>query len=171
MATRKQTAAARKNIRKAQKKWKGMTKRQHALAQPQGRARRKPGTTGAGAFYRIEVRPKGSFTSFRTQDVGRKGGLERIAGRRSSGGWATATWLISKKKAHVSPAGQLIIDDQKDKAALGKALGSKITRVKGDVFAARPAKNVPERAKPTTAMKRARSANIRKAQASRRKRG
>lgn len=170
MATRKQTTAAKKNIRKAQKKWKSMTKRQRSLAQPQGRMRKKPGTTGAGKFYRIEVRPKGAFTSFRTQDVGGKGGLERIAGRRSSGSWATATWLVSKNNAHINTRGELVIDDKKERTALAKALRGKITRVKGDVFTAHPAKNVPERAKPTPAMKRAQKANIKKAQSARRKR-
>lgn len=170
MATRKQTAAARKNVRKAQKKWKSMTKRQHSLAQPQGRDRKKPGTTGAGKFYRIEVRPKGSFTSFRTQDVGKKGGLERIAGRRSSGSWATATWLVAKKNAHVSAKGELVLDNKKERASLAKSLRGKILHVKGDVFAAHPAKNVPERAKPTPAMKRAQKANIKKAQLARKKR-
>ena len=73
MASIKQKRAAKKNIKKAQKKWKSMSPRQHALAQPQGRARKKPGTGGAGKFYRIVVRPKGDFTSFRNHDVGKKG--------------------------------------------------------------------------------------------------
>jgi hypothetical protein len=166
MATRKQRTAARKNIRKAAAKWRGMTKRQRALAQPQGRARRTRGA-GGGAFYRIEVRPKGEFTSFRTQDVGKKGGLERLAGRRSSGSWATATWLVSKKHAHVR-GGRLIIDNAKERASLAKAIRGPVTQVKGDVFRAHPAKNVPERAKPTPAMQRAQRANIRKAQTARR---
>ncbi|HWH07421.1 MAG TPA: hypothetical protein VNU47_02785 [Candidatus Paceibacterota bacterium] len=170
MATRKQTAAARENVRKAQAAWKGMTKRQHALAQPQGRGRKKPGTAGTGKFYRIEVRSKGQFTSFRTQDVGEKGGLERVAGRRSSGSWATATWLVSKEHAHVNTKGELVIDDKKERASLAKALRGKIMHVKGDIFTAHPVKNVPERVKPTPAMKQAQKTNIKKAQAARKKR-
>jgi hypothetical protein len=169
MATRKQRSAAKKNIKKAQRAWKGMSKRQRSLAQPQGRMRKKPGTTGAGKFYRIEVRPKGTFTSFRTQDVGRKGGLERIAGRRSSGSWATATWLVSKKHAHMK-GGRLVIDDIKERQSLVKAIRGPIVHVKGDVFRAHPAKNVPEKTKPTAAMRRAQKANIKKAQSARRKR-
>lgn len=170
MATRKQSRAARKNIRKAQAAWKGMTRRKRALAQPQGRGRKKPGTTGAGKFYRIEVRPKGTFTSFRTQDVGASGGLERVAGRRKSGSWATATWLVFKENAHVNSRGELVIDDAAERASLEKALRGKITHVKGDIFAAHPVKNVPERSKPTPAMRRAQKANIKKAQAARKKR-
>lgn len=169
MATKKQSRAAKKNVRKAQAAWKGMTKRQRALAQPQGRARTKPGAGGAGKFYRIEVRPKGQFTSFRTQDVGKKGGLERIAGRRSSGSWATATWLVAKENARVA-GGKLVITNAKEKAALAKAVRGPVIHVKGDIFHAHPARNVPEAEKPTPAMKRAQAKNIRKAQAARKKR-
>lgn len=165
MATRKQQAAARKNIKKAQQAWKGMTKRQHSLAQPQGRARKKPGA-GGGKFYRIEVRPKSDFITFRTQDVGKKGGLERIAGRRSSGSWDTITWLVEKRKAHVSSNGQLMIDDPKAKTAL-KQIRRPITRKKGDVFTALPRRNVPEAEKPTLAQRRAQTQNIKKAQKAR----
>ncbi|MEK7601909.1 MAG: hypothetical protein AAB472_00255 [Patescibacteria group bacterium] len=169
MATKKQIGTAKKNVRKAQAAWKGMTKRQHALAQPEGRNRKKPGTTGKGKFYHIEIRPKSDFTSFRTQDVGKKGGLERIAGRRSSGSWATATWLISKDKAHLSAKGKLVVTDKKDKASLAKAIRGRVVHVKGDIFTAHPAKNVPEASKPTSAMRRAQAANIKKAQAARNK--
>jgi hypothetical protein len=99
MATKKQIEAAKKNIKKAQAAWKAMTSRQHSLAQPEGRKRAKPGTKGTGDFFRIVVRPKEEFTSFRNQDVGDPGHLQRLAGRRS-GSWATQAWLVSKKDAH-----------------------------------------------------------------------
>ncbi len=165
MATKLQVRAAKKNIGKAQKAWKGMTKRQRTLAQPQGRARQKPGTTGKGKFYHIVIRPKEQFTSFRVQDVGKKGGLERVAGHRRSGSWATATWLLAKEHAHVSPKGELVIDNLKEKRSLAKSIRGKIIQVKGDVFHAHPVKNIPERAKPTKAMKLAQARNIKKAQA------
>jgi hypothetical protein len=170
MATVKQRAAARKNIRKAQKAWQGMSKRQHSLSQPQGRGRKKPGTTGKGNFYRIEIRPKGQFSSFRVQDVGAKGGLERLAGRRRSGSWDTVSWLISKDRAHIDARGKLVIDNAKDKASLRKAIRGPVVHAKGDVFRAHPAKNVPEKAKPTPAMRRAQKTNIKKAQIARRRR-
>ena len=165
MTTTKQRTAAKRNIKKAQQAWKGMTKRQHTLAQPQGRGRKKPGA-GGGKFYRIEVRPKADFVSFRTQDVGKKGGLERIAGRRSSGSWATVTWLVEKSKAHVTGNGQLVIDDPKAKTLL-KSIRRPIMHTKADVFTALPKKNVPESAKPTPAMRRAQKQNIKKAQGAR----
>ncbi|HEX7651382.1 MAG TPA: hypothetical protein VF439_01535 [Candidatus Paceibacterota bacterium] len=151
-----------------------MSSRQRALAQPQGRERKKPGTAGRGAFYRIEIRPKAGFTSFRTQDVGKKGGLERIAGRRPSGrrpsgSWATAVWLVSKKNAHMTPSGRLVIDTAKERASLKKAIRGRISHVKEDIFSAHPARNIPEREKPTRKMRLAQMRNIKKAQAATRK--
>lgn len=169
MSTLKQKTAARSNIKKAQARWRNMSHRQHALAQPQGRTREKPGTTGKGGFFRIEVRPKGEFVTFRNQDVGKSGHLERLAGRRSSGSWDTVSWLISKKDAHVAKDGSLKIDDSKIRTALvgKKQIRGKITHVKGDVFQAKPRKNIPESEKPTAAQRRAEMQNIKKAQAAR----
>lgn len=166
MATRKQSRAARKNIKKAQARWKSMTQRQHSLAQPQGRNRKKPGTTGKGKFFRIEIRPKSEFKTFRIQDVGKKGGLERLAGKRSSGSWDTVAWLVSKANAKIRNR-ELIIKDVHAKTVL-KNLSGPIHRIKGDIFKAHPRANVPERLKPTPAMKRAQMANIKKAQRARR---
>ncbi|MEO8638241.1 MAG: hypothetical protein ABI430_05085 [Candidatus Taylorbacteria bacterium] len=156
------------NIKKAQEAWKGMTHRERALAQPEGRSRKKPGSTGKGKFYRIEVRPKGEFTSFRVQDVGKPGGLERLAGRRSSGSWDTVTWLISKEDAHVAKNGALVIEGEKARSVL-KQIRGKITHVKADIFKAYPRRNIPESEKPTPAMRKAEMANIKKAQEARRK--
>jgi len=166
MAT-KQQIAAKKNIKKAQARWQHMTHRQRALAQPEGRARKRPGTTGQGDFFHIEVRPKGNFQTFRIQDVGKKGGLERLAGRRSSGSWDTVSWLISKKDARVVND-QLFVTNARAKSLL-KNLRGPIIHVKGDIFKAYPRANIPEKMKSTPAMKKAQKANILKAQAVRRK--
>lgn len=123
--------------------------------------RKAPGTTGKGKFYRIEIRPKGQFTRFRIQDVGKKGGLERLAGHRRSGSWDTVSWLISKDKASVV-RGHLKINNKKDQGVL-KQIKGPIVHMKGDVFRAHP-RNVPEAKKPTLAMRRAQKANIKKAQ-------
>lgn len=168
MATTKQKRAARQNIKKAQRVWKNMSKRQRSRAQPEGAARKRPGAGGGGNFYRIEVRPRREFTTFRTHDVGDKGHLERLAGRRSSGSWATASWLVSKEDAH-KEGDTLVIDNKKVRNSL-KQLRGKISHVRGDIFTAKPRKNVPEKDKPTPAQQRARSENIKKAQAARRKR-
>ena len=122
--------------------------------------RKAPGLTGKGRFYRINVRPKGDFTSFRVQDVGKKGGLERLAGHRASGSWDTVTWLVEKKDAKVKN-GHLIVTGTKAKSVL-KNISGHIYHIKGDIFRAHPRKNVPEAAKPTAAMRRAWRANIKK---------
>lgn len=131
------------------------------------KARKKPGTTGRGKNYRIVVRPKNQFTSFRTQDVGRPGGLQRIAGRRSSGSWATVAWLIEKSMAHVTESQQLVITDTGAQSVM-KNIRGPITHVTGDIFKAYPRKNVAEKDKPTAAQQRARLQNIKKAQDKRR---
>jgi hypothetical protein len=104
------------------------------------RKRAKPGSRGGGRFFHIELRPASEFGTFRVQDVGERGGVERVAGRRASGGWDTAKWLVEKTHAHIE----------------------------GDRFKAKPRRDIPESEKPTAAMRRAQLANIRKAQAARR---
>jgi hypothetical protein len=156
MATTKQREAARRNIKKAQAAWQSMSHRQHAQAQPEGRAREKPGMGGEGNFYRIRVRPKSAFVTFRTQRLGRKGDVRRVAGKRQSGSWDTQAFLISKDAAHLA-GGKLIPDTEGVKGVLEK-LGSKPRHVEGDVFQAKPRRDIPEREKPTAAQRRARSA-------------
>lgn len=85
LASLKQRQAAKKNIKETK-------------AQPKKRGRAKPGTVGEGKFYRVAVRPKNEFVVFRNHDVGRKGHLQRIAGKRKNGTWDTQAWLIAKKK-------------------------------------------------------------------------
>lgn len=168
MATKKQRTAARKNIKKAQEKWKSMTGRQRAVSQPEGRKRSKPGTKGAGDFYRIEVRPKRQFATYRIQKLGRRGDVERLAGKRPSGSWDTQAWLIRKDAAHIER--KKLVPDTKGAREVIERLGSEPKMLKADIFSAKPRPNVPEQAKPTPAQKRARRQNIRKARAARQKR-
>ena len=128
--------------------------------------RKAPGSTGKGKFYRINIRPKGEFKSFRVQDVGQKGGLERLAGHRASGSWDTVTWLVEKKDAKVKN-GHLMVTGVKARSVL-KNISGHIYHVKGDIFRAHPRKNIAESAKPTPAMRRSQKANIMKAQKARR---
>jgi hypothetical protein len=129
--------------------------------------RKAPGTGGQGEYYHVEVRPGDDFVTFRTQDVGDPGHVQRVAGKRASGSWATVKWLIGKEDAHVS--GDSLVGDTKDAKDVLKQLGSKPVHKKGDLFEAKPRRNVAEKSKPTAAQKKARSQNIKKAQASRRR--
>jgi hypothetical protein len=152
MATEKQGQAARKNSNKAR-------------SQPKGRERQKPGSGGSGNYYHVEVREGDDFETFRTQDVGDEGHLQRVAGKRPRGSWATVKWLISKEDAHVEDG--KLVGDTKDAKDLLKKLRSRPVQIRGDRFEAKPRRNVPERSKPTAAQQRARRQNIKKAQAAR----
>lgn len=162
MATDKQKAAAKENIKKAQQKWQEMTPRERAKAQPEGRKRAKPGTTGEGDYFRIDVRAKYDFVTFRYQDVGEPGHILRLAGKRSSGSWDTQAWLIAKTDAHIE--GNNLVADTEDVRNLIESLGSVPSHILGDVFEAKDRPNVPEKSKPTEAQAKARLANIKKAQ-------
>jgi len=134
------------------------------------KSRAKPGAKGGGRFFHIEVRPSAQFAAFRVQDVGKPGGVERVAGRRANGSWDTAKWLIEKTHAHLED-GHLVADSVEAEKLL-KQLGSVPVHVGGDRFRAKPRRDIPESEKPTPAMRRAQLANIKKAQeAVRRRRG
>jgi hypothetical protein len=134
---------------------------------PVKRKRAKPGARAKGKFFHVEVRPAREFVSFRVQDVGEIGGIERLAGQRPSGSWDTQKWLISKEHAHIED-GHLVPDTAEARKVLN-TLGSAARHVVGDRFKASPRRDIPENEKPTPAMRRAQLQNIRKAQAARRK--
>jgi hypothetical protein len=124
-----------------------MSKKQRSARQPKGTSRKKPGIGDDGSYYRVVLRPKSEFVKFRTHDVGREGHTKRIAGKRSSGSWATHSWLIHKNDANVEED-QLKTNDKKIKKILGSLRGP-IKKYKGNVFRAKPRKNIPEKDKPT----------------------
>ena len=130
--------------------------------------RAKPGARGRGGFFHIQVRPKGDFVTFRNQDVGTRGGIERVAGRRANGSWDTQKWLIGKTEAHRS--GKQLEPDTAAARKVLSQLGSAPRHLGGDRFIAKPRRKIPAAEKPTPAMQRAQLANIKKAQAALRKR-
>ena len=143
--------------------------REMSMASKRGSHRRaKPGSRSAGRFFHIEVRPARDFARFRIQDVGRRGGVQRLAGQRANGTWDTQKWLIEKTDAHIEN-GELVPDSAAARKVL-VSLSSTPVRVTGDRFKAKPRRNIPEAEKPTPAMRRAQMKNIRKAQAAVRRR-
>ena len=127
MATATQKQAGKSNIRKAQR----------SPSRPGfgRRGRAKPGTRGGGQFFRIEVAPARRFVAFRYHDVGKKGGVERIAGQRQDGTWETAGWLISKTMAHVE-RGRLVPDTAAARKVLA-VIGAVPRHRVGDRFVAK----------------------------------
>ena len=108
------------------------------------------------------------FVRFRIQDVGKPGGVQRLAGQRAGGSWDTQKWLIEKTDAHIENA-RLVPDSIEARKVLA-SLGSRPVHVAGDRFKAKPRRNIPEADKPTSAMRRAQVKNIKKAQAAVRRR-
>ena len=129
------------------------------------RRRAKPGSSGKGRFFHIQVRPKSQFARFRVQDIGARGGIERVSGQRSNGSWDTVKWLVEKTHAHIH-GGRLIADSAEARKLL-RSLGSAPVHTTGDRFRARPRTNIPESEKPTPKQRRASLKNIRKAQLAR----
>jgi hypothetical protein len=127
--------------------------------------RAKPGSKGRGRFFHIQVRPKSQFTRFRVQDVGTRGGVERVAGQRSNGSWDTVKWLVEKTHAHVH--GGTLVADTAEARKLLRSLGSTPVQTAGDRFRAKPRTNIPETEKPTLKQRKAWRRNIRKAQLAR----
>jgi len=136
------------------------------IINPENRKRAKPGAKGEGDYYRIVLRPAGDFVFFRYHDVGEKGHIQRLAGKRASGSWGTQAWLISKEDAHIE--GETLVADSEDARKLIESLGSRPKHVKGDIFKAKEKANIPEHKKPTEAQQKAWRENIKKAQQARR---
>lgn len=98
--------------------------------------RRSPGSTGQGDYYHIELRSDEDFVTYRTQDVGDPGHLQRVAGKRESGSWATVKWLIAKEDAHIE--GGRLVPETQDARDLLMRLRSKPVHLGGDRFQAKP---------------------------------
>lgn len=118
------------------------TEKQNKKTQVKDPPRRKPGSSGNGEYYHVEVRPGEKFVSFQTQDVGRRGQIQRVAGQRFSGYWTTVKWLIAKEEAHVQDA--KLVPDTKAAKEVIEQLGSQPVHWIGDRFRAKPDPNTPE---------------------------
>jgi hypothetical protein len=143
-------------------------KRNSSTSSNKRTSRKEPGASGQGDYYHVEVRSRGHFVKFRTQDVGDPGHIQRIAGQRETGSWGTVKWLIGKEDAHV--AGNRLVGDTKDAKDVINKLGSKPVHKMGDIFEAKPRRNLPERVKATRTQKTVRSQNFKKAQTAKGKR-
>lgn len=129
-------------------------KQNNKKAQTKKQTRKAPGSSGRGDYYHVEVRPGEEFVTFQTQDVGRRGHIQRVAGKRSSGYWTTVKWLIGKEDAHIQD--EKLVPDTKAAKDVIKQLGSQPVRLIGDRFRARPKPNMSETIKLTTTQGQAR---------------
>jgi len=134
--------------------------RNSKLTQAGSRAHKSSQNKNTGNYYHIEIRPRADFVAFRTQDVGRRGHIQRVGGQWSTGYWTTVKWLISKEDAHFQ-AGVLVPDTPAAKEVLDQ-LGSRPIHMLGDRFKARPQPNVSEPEGPVAASKRKPQAKAKK---------
>jgi hypothetical protein len=96
-------------------------------------SRKKPGSTGEGDYYHVELTSTRGFEAFRTQDVGRRGHIQRVAGKKADGGsWQTVKWLIGKKDAH--RRGNRLVPDSKGAKDVIEDLGVQPVHISGDRF-------------------------------------
>ena len=140
-------------------------KNQNGKAKSRSSERKAPGSGGRGNYYHIELRDGDDFETFRTQDIGDEGHLQRVAGKRPGGAWATVKWLVSKEDAHVEDG--KLFGDTKDAKDLIRRLRSRPVHIQGDRFKAKPRRNIAENTKPTKAQTRARKQNMKQAQGAR----
>jgi hypothetical protein len=97
---------------------------------------KKPGSSGEGNYYHVGVQPSAGFETFRTQDVGEPGHIQRVAGKRGDGTWETVKWLIGKEDAHIE--GDELIPDSAEAEKLLDELGAEPIHIEGDIFEAKP---------------------------------
>ena len=109
---------------------------------------------GGGKFYHVIVRPKSQFVLFRNHDDGRKGHVERLAGKKKNGNWATHAWLVDKREAKI--VDDILVGKNSKVQNVLSRLRRKPVWKNGDVFIAGPEINVREVDKPTPAMRAAR---------------
>jgi hypothetical protein len=109
-------------------------------------------------FFHIEVQPKEAFVEFKSQDIGRDGGIERIAGKRAGGAWSTQEWVIAKDQAHVERG--TLIGDTVDARRVLTMLGAEPRHIKADRFTIHGHTGMPADVSPTLAPRRAGLGNI-----------
>lgn len=106
--------------------------------------RKKPGSTGEGDYFHIELVPSKEFVLFKTRDVGRKGHSQMVVGQKEDGSWATQKWLISKEDAFISDHGNLMSEDPKVSKILNSFKGQ-ICHTEGDIFMVRAHRGIKKR--------------------------
>src|SRR5262245_42378236 len=94
----KRTSARSKPAARSKAKTKTKARAKTAKSKPRAKSPARQVTSSAKrrGFFHIEVQPKEAFVEFKTQDIGRDGGIERIAGKRAGGAWSTQEWVIAK---------------------------------------------------------------------------
>lgn len=85
-------------------------------------------------YYRIIVRPRNDFVTFRIRDIGGIGHMQQLVGKRPNGSWATQAWLISKNDAHIDDG--ILVADSRGARELLMKLGSEPKYERDSIFTA-----------------------------------
>jgi hypothetical protein len=67
-------------------------------------------------YYRIKVRPKNQFSTFRIEHLTENDSIQ-ITGRLADGSWGTQQWLINKGDVRLEK-GKLVADDERIQNAI-----------------------------------------------------
>ncbi len=159
-SARRKPAIRSKSKTKARAKAAKAKPRAKSPARPKSSARRRATASAKPrGFFHIEVQPKEAFVEFKTQGIGRDGGIERIAGKRAGGAWSTQEWVIAKDQAHVERG--TLIGDTIDARRVLTMLGAEPRRIKADRFSIHGHTGMPADVSPTLAPRRAGLTNVR----------
>ncbi len=153
-APRRKTSTAHSKVAtRAKSKTKARAKTAKAKPRAKPRASRTKASAKPRGSFHIEIQPKEAFVEFKTQDIGRDGGIERIAGKRAGGAWSTQEWVIAKDQAHVERG--TLIGDTVDARRVLTMLGAEPRRIKADRFTIHGHTGMPADVSPTLAPRRA----------------
>jgi hypothetical protein len=143
---------------KTTKRPRTKTKARKRATAAKTKARAKPAARRRG-FFHVEVQPREAFMAFKTQEIGRDGGIERVAGKRAGGAWSTQEWLIAKDQAHLERG--TLIGDTVDARRVLTMLGSEPRHIRADRFTIHGHTGMPADASPTLAPRRAGPGSVR----------
>jgi hypothetical protein len=85
-----------------------------------------------GSYYRIIVRPREDFKSFKSETPTINNTIQQINGKNAEGQWSTQSWLIHKDGAHID-SGKLVPDNKAVRRLL-QVLDGHVVHIKDDVF-------------------------------------
>lgn len=85
-----------------------------------------------GQYYRIVVRPRDSFTAFKSEPMSDDGMLQQIHGRLPNKKWTTHAWLVDQKGANKK--GSTLVGTTASVTHLFRVLNKKITHVEDDIY-------------------------------------
>jgi hypothetical protein len=123
------------NFQEAREAWACRNRAEQVPPPAEGPGQAAPLPGDGYEYYRIILRPNDDFETFRYQDIGRPGHIQRLSGKHLGGYWDDQAWLISKGDAHL--AGDTLVADTTEARHVLEAF-SPLVHVGGNIFKGRP---------------------------------